>query len=124
LFKTVSGDPLPLEISLIRIPWRNSYRIVTYLKDLRVIRAERQKAREAEERIRAMLNSTPLACSLWDDHENVLDCNEAALRIFGLASVEDYRKHIVSLSPEFQSDGEPSRETMNKRVRAAIETGR
>jgi PAS domain S-box-containing protein len=123
LFKTLAGEPLPLEISLIRIPWRNSYRVVTYLKDLRIIRAERQKAREAENRIRAMLNSMPLACSLWDDHENVLDCNDAALRIFGLASVEEYRKHIINLSPELQSDGVPSREAMDKRVRAAIETG-
>ena len=123
LFRTAGGEPLPLEISLIRIPWRNGYRIVTYLKDLRIIRAERQKAREAEERIRSMLNSMPLACSLWDDHENVLDCNDAALRIFGLASVEEYRKHILNLSPEFQGDGVPSREAMNEKVRKALETG-
>ncbi|MDR1446944.1 MAG: response regulator [Treponema sp.] len=122
-FNTVSGEVLPLETSLVRIPWKNTYRVAVYLKDLRTIKAEQQKTREAEEQIRVMLNTTPLACSLWDDQEHVLDCNEAALRIFGVSSLEEYRKHILNLSPEFQNDGSPSQEGINKRVRAAIETG-
>ncbi|MDR0403699.1 MAG: PAS domain S-box protein [Treponema sp.] len=123
LFTTVSGEALPLEASLIRVPWKESYSIAAYLKDLRAIKTIRQKTWEAEERIRTMLNATPLACSLWDDQENLLDCNSAALRMFGLSSVEEYRKYIHDLSPDFQSDGTPSLEGMNERVRAAIETG-
>ncbi|MDR1174970.1 MAG: PAS domain-containing protein, partial [Treponema sp.] len=87
------------------------------------IRTERQKAGETESHTRIMLNAAPLACSLWDDQEHVLDCNKEALRIFGLNSLEEYRKHIVNLSPEFQSDGTPSREGLNEKVRAAIKTG-
>jgi PAS domain S-box-containing protein len=123
MFYTVSGEPLPVETSLVRISWQNTYRVAVYLKDLRSLKADQQKIREAEERIRTMLNATPLACSLWDDQERILDCNEAVLRMFGLSSVEEYRKYIFDLSPEFQNDGTPSQETMNRRVRAAIETG-
>jgi PAS domain S-box-containing protein len=123
MFYTVSGEALPLETSMVRIPWRNTYRIVTYLKDLRTFKADQQKSREAEERIRALLNATPLACSLWDDQHHMLDCNEAALSMFGLASEEEYRMYIHSLHPKFQSDGRPSQETMNKNVELAIETG-
>lgn len=123
VFTTAAGEALPLETSLVRIPWKNKYRIAVYLKDLRPLKASQRKARDAEEQVRAMLNATPLACSLWDDQEHILDCNEAALRMFGLSSVEEYRKHIFDLSPEYQSDGRRSQEAINGMVRAAIETG-
>jgi PAS domain S-box-containing protein len=123
IFRTVTGEALPLETSLVRIPWKDTCRIAVYLKDMRLLKESQRKARESEERIRAMLNATPLACSLWDDREHMLDCNEAALRMFGLSSVEEYRKCIFDLSPEYQADWRYSQEAINERVRAAIETG-
>jgi PAS domain S-box-containing protein len=96
---------------------------LTRIIDFATLEAIQQKARETEERSRAMLNALPLACSLWDDQANILYCNQEALRIFELSSEEEYRKHIRSLSPEFQDDGTPSREGMNEKVRLAFETG-
>jgi PAS domain S-box-containing protein len=122
-FLTAAGEDLPLEASLVRIPWKNTYRIIVYLKDLRSLKASQQKVQAAERRARAMLNATPLACSFWDDQEHLLDCNKAALQMFGLSSVEEYRKYIFDLSPEFQPNGRHSQEAINERVRAAIETG-
>jgi PAS domain S-box-containing protein len=116
-------ETLPLEISPLGPFRKNTGPRAMDIQGLRPPRVCRRKTGEVEDRLRAMLNATPLACSLWDDQEQILDCNEAALRMFGLSSVEEYRKYIYDLSPEYQSDGRDSQETMNGMVRAAIETG-
>ncbi|MDR3254280.1 MAG: response regulator [Synergistaceae bacterium] len=78
---------------------------------------------EADESARLMLDATPLACSLWDEEGNMLDCNNEALRMFGLSSKSDYLKHIPDLSPEFQPDGMNSAEKAKIAEREAMETG-
>ncbi|MDR3279200.1 MAG: response regulator [Synergistaceae bacterium] len=78
---------------------------------------------EAEESARIMLDATPLACSLWDEEGNLLDCNQEALRMYGLSKKSDYLKYFYDLSPEFQPDGKKSRLEAERRDNAAIKTG-
>ncbi|MDR3277619.1 MAG: response regulator [Oscillospiraceae bacterium] len=78
---------------------------------------------ELSERTRAMLDATPLACSLWDAGGNLLDCNKEALRMFGLSGKLQYAERLYDLSPELQPDGTPSRAGMAARDQAAIDTG-
>ncbi|MDR1470975.1 MAG: response regulator [Synergistaceae bacterium] len=78
---------------------------------------------EADESARLMLDATPLACSIWDEDDNLLDCNEEALRMFGLRQKSDYLKYFHDLSPEFQEDGLPSGEKAEALDRMALETG-
>jgi PAS domain-containing protein len=42
------------------------------------------QTREAEEQTKAMLDATLLACTLWDENANMLDCNQEALNLLGL----------------------------------------
>ncbi|MFP3042132.1 ATP-binding protein [Treponema primitia] len=112
LYHTLSGDPLPVELTLIRVPLKNTYCIAAYSRDLRETLANRKEIRDADERTRLMLDATPLACSLWDEQRTFLDCNSAALKMFGLSSEEEYVKYIEKLSPPFQSDGMASMEKM------------
>jgi PAS domain S-box-containing protein len=78
---------------------------------------------EADESARLMLDAMPLACSIWDEDGNLLDCNREALRMFGLSEKSDYLEYFYDLSPEFQPDGRRSREKADELDRAAIETG-
>jgi signal transduction histidine kinase/FixJ family two-component response regulator/HPt (histidine-containing phosphotransfer) domain-containing protein len=78
---------------------------------------------EADESARIMLDATPLACSLWDEEGNLLDCNQEALRMYELAKKSDYLEYFYDLSPEFQPDGKRSREEAERRDNAALETG-
>jgi PAS domain-containing protein len=112
MYRTIVGDPLPVEITLVRVPWKNHYCIAAYSRDLRETIANQQKIREADERTRLILDATPLACSLWDEEENFLDCNNEALRMYGLANKSDYVKYLEKLSPPFQDGGIPSMEKM------------
>jgi signal transduction histidine kinase/CheY-like chemotaxis protein/HPt (histidine-containing phosphotransfer) domain-containing protein len=76
--------------------------------------AHRKAIHAADERTRLMLDATPLACSLWDERRNLLDCNSAALRMFGVANETEYVQYLEQLSPPFQSDGTPSMEKMRR----------
>jgi signal transduction histidine kinase/CheY-like chemotaxis protein len=78
---------------------------------------------EEDDRTRIMLDATPLACSFWDENDNMLDCNQEALRMFGLASKADYLKYLCDLSPEFQPDGSRSCEKSRRLEMAAMNTG-
>ncbi|MFP3155279.1 ATP-binding protein [Lachnospiraceae bacterium ZAX-1] len=78
---------------------------------------------ETDDRTRIMLDATPLACSFWDEKGELLDCNQEAVRMFGLSSKADYLKHLYDLSPPFQPCGLPSRELAEERDAAVMETG-
>jgi signal transduction histidine kinase/DNA-binding NarL/FixJ family response regulator/HPt (histidine-containing phosphotransfer) domain-containing protein len=44
---TLKGESLPTEITLVRVEWNNAYSIAAYIRDLRAIRAEEERTREA-----------------------------------------------------------------------------
>jgi PAS domain S-box-containing protein len=81
------------------------------------------KNAEEDDRTRVMLDATPLACSFWDENDEMLDCNREALRMFGLTSKADYLKYLCDLSPEFQPDGSRSCEKSRRLELAAMNTG-
>ncbi|MDR3300166.1 MAG: response regulator [Candidatus Accumulibacter sp.] len=78
---------------------------------------------EADERTRAMLNATPLACSFWDENLNVIDCNQGCATLFGLSSREEYIQRFNELSPEFQPNGDNSREAALRYNREVYASG-
>ncbi|MDR2745473.1 MAG: response regulator [Desulfovibrio sp.] len=80
---------------------------------------------EAEERMRVMLDSTPLACNFQDEDARILDCNQVTLVLFGVASKEQFLNEFFhSLSPEFQPSGRRSRELAVENNRRVLASGR
>jgi PAS domain S-box-containing protein len=65
---------------------------------------------EAEERVKLMLDASPLSSQLWDRNFNLVDCNEAAVQLFGLHSKQEYIDRFHEFSPVVQSDGQFSLE--------------
>jgi signal transduction histidine kinase/CheY-like chemotaxis protein len=78
---------------------------------------------ETQSLSRIMLEAAPLACSLRDADNNILDCNQEALRIFGISEKSELVNRFNDLNPEFQSDGRPSREKATELLRKTMETG-
>ncbi|GHS95700.1 hypothetical protein AGMMS50276_12310 [Synergistales bacterium] len=70
-----------------------------------------------------LLDATPLACSFWDETGNMLDCNEEALRMYGVSCKSEYMDRLFDLSPEYQPDGRLSREKMEWQDNEAMRTG-
>jgi PAS domain S-box-containing protein len=121
--RTVGGETLPAEITFVYTRWKDGHCVIGYARDLREIRSSQREAQEAEERSRALLDATPMACSLWDEKGNLLDCNQEALRMFGVSDESEYLERLYDLSPEFQPNGARSRDEMDVRDQAALETG-
>ena len=67
---------------------------------------------EADERTRLMLDATPMICTLWDAEGRILDCNKEALNIFGVGEKSEYIEHFYDFHPQYQSNGESTRDMM------------
>jgi len=76
---------------------------------------------DEEERIRLMLDTSPVACHIWSTKTMVIDCNEAAVKLFGLSSKQEFIERFLTLSPPIQPDGESSGEKAGRHIKAALE---
>ncbi len=123
--QNLDGEPIPTEVTLVRIPFGEQRAVVAFSRDLREHNKMIVELRNAEtdKHSRVMLDATPLATSLWDREGNMLDCNMEAVRLFGLSSKTDYTEHFFDLNPEFQPDGESTASKAARLIRAAFDTG-
>ena len=82
-----------------------------------------EQLREAEERARLMLDATPLACRLWTRDYKIVECNEAAVKLYELKDKQEYMDKYFDLMPEFQPDGQKSIDRIYAGVAEAFEKG-
>ena len=88
------------------------------------IESTMKKLIQAEELTKLMLDATPLACHLWDRSLKMIDCNEAALKLYGFKSKDEYiKKYVETCRPEFQRDGRSSSEMAQVMINRAFEEG-
>jgi diguanylate cyclase (GGDEF)-like protein/PAS domain S-box-containing protein len=111
------GTPIPAEVTLVRVRHKEGFVVVGYTRDLR-------EMREAEERIKLMLNATPLSCELWDKEARIIDCNEETVRFFGVQDKQEIIDQIFNFSPEYQPDGMRSQTKVEMYNRRAFAEGR
>ena len=83
-----------------------------------------KEAAEAERRTRIMLDAVPLCCQLWTSDYKIIDCNKTALELFGLNNKQEFIENFTSFSPEYQPDGQLSREESRRLVNNAFSEGR
>ena len=83
-----------------------------------------ETTRRAYEQARFMLDSTPLACNLWDKDLYMYDCNEEAVRLFGVKDKREYIDRFYDLSPELQPNGRNSGEYALEYIEKARRDGK
>lgn len=109
--KKLTGEKIPAEITLVKIEGLGedgSDLIAGYTRDLRE-QLRNQKIQETiNMRIRAVLDSSPLACILWTLDLTIVDCNQVAVNMFGAKHKKDVMQHFDSFLPKTQPDGENS----------------
>ncbi|MCL1866089.1 MAG: GAF domain-containing protein, partial [Oscillospiraceae bacterium] len=72
-----------------------------------------------------MWDTTPLCMQIWDKDMRTIDCNDAAVKLYGFKDKTGYiNNFITECSPEFQPNGERSSDKAAEYVRRAFETGR
>ncbi len=87
------------------------------------IKTQGEKIQKEHERVKLLLDATPMVSRLWDRSYRLIECNEAAVAMFGLKDKREYIERYYELSPEYQPDGRLSREKSQELVREAFEKG-
>jgi len=79
---------------------------------------------EANKRTMLMLDSSPLCTILWDNQLQIIDCNEAAVRLFGFETKKEFfEKFLETCSPEVQPDGQNSGDKATHYYKLALKEG-
>ena len=76
------------------------------------------------ESLQAMLDSSPLACTVINKDFAVLDANMRVAELFELSGTHEYAENPFDLSPKNQPDGKPSREKAQAILADAFAKGR
>ncbi|MCL2865953.1 MAG: ATP-binding protein [Lachnospiraceae bacterium] len=63
------------------------------------------------------------ACHVWDENLEIVYCNAASLRIFRVASREEYVAHFYEFSPAFQANGQASDTLARQYIQKALDEG-
>ena len=87
------------------------------------IQAQAAAIREEHERVRLMLDATPLASRLWNREFKLIECNEAAVKLFGLKDKQEYLDRYFELTPEYQPNGQKSSDRVISMVAETFEKG-
>jgi PAS domain S-box-containing protein len=119
---SVTGEPIPFDVTVDRIKYKDDYAVITYAQDLRELKASIAKTREADERTQMMLEQTPLVVMLWDKDANILDCNQEAVRVTGLSSKKEYIERLFEFTPDLP-DGTKALQAAQKAIAYCLETG-
>jgi len=123
LHRSEAGEFIPCEITTARLKTGDRFIGIGYAYDLRNIRKLERSVIEAEERLELILNSSPMCCRLWDRNMNLIDCNEAAIKLYGAKSKREYLDQVWNFAPEYQPDGERSSEKAFRYFNQALSEG-
>ena len=108
--QSITGEPIPCEITLVSVNHRGNDIIAGYIQDLRELRAAIAKMREADERTQIIFNTAPIGCLMFDKDFKILDCNDEIVNLFEIPDKKIYGRRFFDLSPEYQPNGRKSKE--------------
>ncbi|MGL4594448.1 MAG: response regulator [Thermoguttaceae bacterium] len=128
-----SGEPFPAEVTIVHVMEKNNSFLVAYVRDVSQEEATTQAMVEVESRMIAyeeagdrmhqMINAIPVGVMIFNDQFHIADCNGTLLKMFGIKSKEDFEHYFDELSPQYQPNGELSREFARKIIAQTFETG-
>jgi len=124
LYRNKSGSPIPCEITLKRIDHDDTLTIISYIRDMRAELEAQAEVIEITERNKIMIDVTPICFVFFDDGFNVVDCNPAALSLFGMPTAKAFAEGFFTLSPKNQSNGEPSYDSYIANMQKAFNEGK
>ncbi|MCL1842944.1 MAG: ATP-binding protein [Defluviitaleaceae bacterium] len=124
IHRKLDGEPLPCEVTFVRVKWHDESRVLAFMHDMREFYKYRENNLLLEQRLKAMLDASPILCAIYDENYKVIETNQAAALLFGLSDKQVYAERILELCPEFQPDGTRSQEKIPQVLQRAFDEGR
>ena len=97
---TPSGDPIPCEITLAPLRYKNKNSVLAYIYDLRNLKRMEEAVTIAEGNIQTITDASPISFILFDSEMRPIDCNDTTLAIFGCydkqSFLDDYFVKVIS----------------------------
>ncbi|MCL1992873.1 MAG: PAS domain-containing protein, partial [Spirochaetes bacterium] len=117
------GEPIPCMVTAIRIEYGDGHALVAFKRDLREEKNALARLNAANARIKTIFENTPLAITTWVGNE-VVDCNEEALRLFKLREKSELTNDFFKFSPALQPCGTSSKELVYGQIDQTLDEGR
>ena len=123
MLQKIDGTPIPSETTITRVKWQGENSLVVFVRDLTEVYKYREMERTVQQRLHAMLDSSPFMCALYDEMCNVLDVNHKVESLFEIPDKQVFIDNFHSFYPECQPDGTPSHGKNFELLRLAFEKG-
>jgi PAS domain S-box-containing protein len=119
-----TGDPIPCEIRLVRLPYTGRRLIRASLTDITERKQAEVALRESEQRLATLVEYAPSAIAMYDvDAGRFVQVNQKAVELFGLDREALLRIGPLELSPERQPDGRLTIAVAEEKIEDALRGG-
>jgi diguanylate cyclase (GGDEF)-like protein/PAS domain S-box-containing protein len=111
-------------VTPIRGLWRRYSGFLVLIHDITGLKKAESDLRDSEEKFRLLFEAAPDPILLMDESGRCIDCNSAAIQLFGVASRGNVlHRSLSSFSPEYQPDGELTADKETGVIRLAYAEG-
>ncbi|MCL1844257.1 MAG: ATP-binding protein [Defluviitaleaceae bacterium] len=117
-----TGEPIPVEITMVRIDSRTEPYVAAFIEDLRV-RALLERENAVARRWKGVLDTMPVGVNMYDENNVMLEVNKTMLEQFECTSKEEYLERWRDTLPEYQPDGKLTTEKFAEAIKEAFEKG-
>jgi len=116
-------EQFPCTVSLAAASVYGMSRILVFLTDQRKAHALKKQEEAIKQRTQAVLDASPMFCTLLDEDGNILDVNRAAESLFGIRDRRELIDNYYGFCPTLQPDGTPTRQKADAEIAKALKTG-
>ena len=117
------GEQFPCAVTLVAASVYGTSRVLVFTQDLRETERLRAQEEALKSRMKAILDSAPMVCALFDEEENILDVNQEVKNLFNIADEKTYIEHFNDFLPPVQPDGSNSIRKSSEMLKKALREG-
>ena len=92
-------------------------------KPYKIIEEQNQRLLDEEELTKLLLDSMPLACTLWNEKHEIIECNNEAVMLFDSGNKQNLIDNFFDFCTEYQQNGQSTKVMAEKYLTSAYNDG-
>jgi len=121
--QTAKGEPLPLEVTLIRVFFNGSNHLLEFSKDLRKDMLVQKQENVMKERMQVLLDTSPLLCTVYNEQGVPIEVNREVEKLLGINDRKRFLSDIGEFLPQYQPDGTASSQRKDELLADVMQNG-